>query len=489
MTTTTTSGDAPRSSRWMAFVLGCAASAAVALLYTPWIAEPHIRYDDFDFLTKSRTLTDTWANLWVPVNEHVMPLARMAAGILMQLVQPQSAIPRTAQIQGVIAVVAGMWLLYAFVRRELGHPFYGVIAMTLWGVTTTYYECVTWYSASFFTLALDMMLLALLAAQAYRRNGRWYALAACAVCCALAPAFHGTALLAGAWCALYLLFPQRDEPTPPSSWVHRAAVAAVPLLGPVTFLTAGLTLSAGRIVNAGHYRGKSIFAAFDPAEGLQNTLRTLADNQIPGAFGIWDRHSTYTWPVVLIFVAVLLVLGVMWWRAAPQRRLLALGLAIAIVSDVLVYSARADWDYQRTVHNWTRYHLFPHLGLVLFFVGGLTRLDGRWFTLARSGALSRRQGVALMTLIVGMLACHWPRSHGSTVIVPPEQIAVLERVERADARCRAARIDGATAREALGFLQFPLGFDGDNAWELLRGSRSPAPMPVERARALLGTIE
>jgi hypothetical protein len=94
----------------------------------------------------------------------------------------------------------------------------------------------------------------------------------------------------------------------------------------------------------------------------------------------------------------------------------------------------------------------------------------------------------MVGLIVVMIACHWPRSHGSQFPVPPEQLAILQRVERVDARCRTARVDGATARQALGFLQFPLGFDGDNAWEFLRCSPSPVAMPVDEARALLGSI-
>ena len=482
-------GGAPRPPRLSVLALGCAATLAVALLYAPWIAEPHIRYDDVKFLTSSRTWSETRVNLWEPMNEHVMPLARLAAGALMRLVQRQSGIPQAAQIQGVVAVVLGMWLLYAFVRRELGHPIYGVIAMTLWGVTSTYYECVTWYSASFFTLALDTMLVGLLAAQSHRRNGRWRSLAVCAVCCALAPAFHGTALLAGAWCALYLLFPQQGDGTTPGSWVRRAALASVPLLGSVAFVAIGLTVSAGRIVRAEHYRGKTIFAAFNPGAGIQNTLRTLADNQIVGAFGFWDRHSTHSWSMVLAIAGALAVLGVMWWRIAPDRRLLALGLAVTIGSDLLVYSARADWNYERSVHNWTRYHLFPHLGLVLFVIGGLRRFEGKWFALAPAAGLSRRQSIALACLIAGTFIVHRPRAHSSHFPVPPEQRAILQRVERVDAVCLRASIDGATARRALGFLQFPLGFDGTNAWDFLRGSPSPAPMSVDDARALLGAIQ
>jgi hypothetical protein len=476
------------AARLPAFALGTAASLAVVLLFLPWITAPQIRYDDFNFLTKSRTWADTGAHLFLPMNEHVMPLARAGAGVLMQLTPRQSSIPLAAEIHGILAVVAGMWLLFQFVRRELGHDFYGVVAMTLWGVTTTYYECVTWYSASFFTLALDTMLVGLLAAQAFRRGGRPSALALCGVCCALAPAFHSTGLIGGLCCALYLGSALFEGSPDRSSRLRTAAAAAVPLLGTVAFVAFGFLVASGEIVHAEHYRGKTIFAAFDPIEGLRNSVRTLADNQILGAFGWWDKTSVFSWRSALGVVAASIGLGALWWRIAPNRRLLLVGVALILGSNFLVYGARADWSYERTVHNWTRYHLFPHLGIVLFVAGGLPAFEGRWIDLTGGKALSRGQFVGLAALIAVMLGCHWPRSRGSHFIVPPEQASVLQRVERVDAYCRAFDIDGATARDVLEFVQFPLGYDRENAWEFLRGSRSPRPMPAESVRELLAGV-
>jgi hypothetical protein len=62
---------------------------------------------------------------------------------------------------------------------------------------------------------------------------------------------------------------------------------------------------------------------------------------------------------------------------------------------------------------------------------------------------------------------------------------VLKRVELIDAACRMHGIDAATARAALGFLQFPASYRGDNAWDFLRGSPAPRPMSVDEARTLL----
>jgi len=88
-----TSETGPRHATMAALAVGLAATLATVVLYAPWIAQPHIRYDDFNFLTRSRTWSDTRANLFVPMNEHVMPLSRAASGLLMQLTPRQSAIP------------------------------------------------------------------------------------------------------------------------------------------------------------------------------------------------------------------------------------------------------------------------------------------------------------------------------------------------------------------------------------------------------------
>lgn len=468
---------AHRRSRILA--LGLLATLAVVALYARGVYLPHIRYDDFHFLTTSRTWEGAVENLWRPVNDHAMPMCRLAAALLMQLVAAQSAIPMAAQLQGPLAVILGMWLLYLFVRRELGHPFYGVIAMTLWGVTTSYLQAVTWYSASFFILSLDTLLLGLLAAQAWRRSRRWYHLALCALWCFVAPGWFGGGILAGAWCGLYLL----SALWPTRTRLLTVLPAAVPAIGSVAFLLVSLPSTADRIIHAEHYGGKSVFEAFQPVEGMVNTVRTLADNQVLGAFGIY-RSAAFPWTAALVIVGCLVVAAAVWWRLAPERRLLLLGLSIVLASDILTYSARADWNYERSVHSWTRYHLFPHLGIVLFVIGGLPRFQGKWFTLDPSGVLSRRQVAAVAIVIAAALAAHLPRSLQSPRYFP-EQIRVLTRVERIDAICRSHGISASTAREALGFLQFPLGYEGENAWDFLRGSPHPRQMTIDEARRLL----
>src|SRR5436305_11225723 len=77
--------------------------------------------------------------------------------------------------------------------------------MILFGVTCVYQQAVYWFAASFSVPALDTTLLALLAAQHWRRTGRPRSLLLAAAGAALAPAWFASGILAGPLCCLYLL--------------------------------------------------------------------------------------------------------------------------------------------------------------------------------------------------------------------------------------------------------------------------------------------
>src|SRR5262249_17118181 len=153
--------------------------------------------------------------------------------------------------QGPLAVIGGMGLLFLFVRRELGHPIFGLIAMVIFGVTSVYQQAVFWYSASFSVVALDMTLLGLLAAQCWRRTGNVSFLLLSALWCLLAPAWFAVGILAGPLCSLYILVPESrigaSEEGRRFSWIRSCALALIPLLGTFAFLTISLPLTAQAI--------------------------------------------------------------------------------------------------------------------------------------------------------------------------------------------------------------------------------------------------
>src|SRR5438309_7788171 len=125
-------------------LLATAASVAALALYAYPLCYPLIVYDDLQMLVKSLTWPAAWANLWVPANEHAMPLGRVSTWALLQLAGRPTRYPLAISVHGPLALLAGLGLVYLFVRRELGHPFYGLAAMLLFGVTSVYEQAVGW---------------------------------------------------------------------------------------------------------------------------------------------------------------------------------------------------------------------------------------------------------------------------------------------------------------------------------------------------------
>jgi hypothetical protein len=490
----------PASSRWRQQLLiglvGALACLAALAVHSFLFAYPMLYGDDFQILIRSWTWSATETSLWDPANEHAMPLGRLTTWALVNVAGRPTALPRVATLQGPLAVLAGMGLVYLLVRRELGHPFYGLTAMVLFGVSSTYNQAVYWFSASFSILALDTILLALLAAQGWRLTGRARYLVGTVVWVALAPTWFASGILAGPLCALYLLLPEESlpdhaglRPQEPNrarltgrGLLRSTLLALLPLIGTVLFLAVSLPRTAERIMHLGHYQGKTAVEAFQPAVGLLYTQRALVDQLVPGLFGVGGVMCPIEWlPLALIG---LIEAARRWWRLAPRRRLLLLGSGMILSSYLLVYSARSGWEYEQMA-EWTRYNLLPHLGLVLFLCGGLPRWLDRGL-LRTDGSLSGLQTAVLVLLTGVLVVCQFPRAlfaegwhlggkadeHLAALQSGPLawlkktwtrlhnpwydlQIQALGRIEEVDETCRRHHIPGETARVAL---------EGGSAW-------------------------
>lgn len=451
--------------------MGCVACLAALLLHTPALVRPMVRADDFPILMDSWTWEAASANFWQPFNEHVMPLGRVSTWCLVMLAGSPTGLPLATALQGPLAVLLGMVLLFVFVRRETGGPLPALAAMILFGVSSVYGEAVSWFAASFTVLALDTIVLALLAAQRWRQSGRWPFLALSAVWVALAPGWFASGILAGPLCSLYLL----PWGNPRKAWWSRFLQALVPLLGSAAFLAVSLPLTARHIMHLPHYVGKTALEAFHPLIGLEYTGRALVDNLALGVIGVCG----YPLPRGVVVGGLLVLAGgaAWWWRRAPRPRLLLLGLGFILSSYWLIYSARAEWSYEDQMVSWTRYNLFPQLGLALFIAGGLAH-----------GSLTRQRLRGLVLLTAGLLVIQFPRAQVVAAAYDPSERHLFERIREVDARCRAYHISAATARgEVLEPLPVPWWDERANGWVMLRGSDSPRDIdPGEVRRLLLG---
>lgn len=485
---------------------------ATVLLYAYPTVRPLLIQDDTQILARSITWQTTWDNLWQPSNEHVMPWGRITTWLLIQLAGGATNLPYVAGLQGLLALLGGMVLTYFLVRRELGHPVYGLIALVFFGVSTVYQQAVYWFAASFAVLALDTLLLALLAAQRWRQTGRTRHLLLCVLWCFLAPGWFASGILAGPMCCLYLLWAREPTPANWTKWILAKGISCLPLLGSLLFLLLGLPRNLDRIMHLEHYGDRTAAEAFRPWYGLLYSANSLVENLVLGVVGLGG--ITLLWPIIVWGLLALAVLAGWWWRGVREHRLMVVGAGLILSSYWLIYSARAEWGYEgvMTRPHWSRYHLLPQLGLTLFLCAGLPRWQ--WES---SALLSGRQMRWLLALVAVLfllqlprgLLTHWPRQMSfeeQMAIVRNDprkwlqmtwedfqnpssqkaQLVVLQIIEDNDTLCRQHRISAATAREALGWLQVPLGAPSENGWNLLRGSDDPLPHRVEEARKLLG---
>jgi hypothetical protein len=464
------------------------------LLNSLSILRPTLAGDDWQIVVESWTWDKARANLWLPHNEHSMPLGRVAIWLMALVADKPTNVPLVFALQGPLALLAAMVLVYLLVRRETGQPFLALLATALFGVNTHYQDAVIWFSASYTVLALDMLLLGLLTAQRWRQTGRRRHLALSAGWCALAPGWFASGVLAGPLCALYLLVsrPPDISPWPPKGPTAHARLreaarrallpALVPLLGTALSLAVTLPLNGKQIMDLRRVEmPKTAWETFKPLTGLEYTLRAMVDDLIPGAIG-FNELTSPIWLVVVVCVAFLAA-GAWWWRRAPHRPLLVLGLGMIFTSYLGTYAVRSYFDYER-MHHWQRYQLFPHLGLVLIVCGGLPRRVVSWVNAAPPRTIDMGAACLLGLLLLTQL----PRAH--SIYLGAQQMADLARVEEVEARCLQHHIDAATARQALpDFQVIGMGADVEgrpiSAWDLLRGSPDPRPMTVEEAKRLL----
>jgi hypothetical protein len=503
-----------------------AACAATFLLNGFRVFYPVLQQDDFQIIAQSWTWQGTWAGIMVPQNEHTMPLGRLLTRGLVLLAGRPTALPQVTALVGPCALVAAVPLVYLFVRRELGHAFYGVLAAILFGVTAVYQQAVYWFAASFSVLALDMLLLALLAAQEHlrwdralsaeeprdsdddaytlarmrhrRTMSRCY-LALCAALCALAPCWFASGVLVGPLCCLYLLPAERGTVVPGTAPRLRSAlVRLTPLLGTLAFLAVSLPFTANTILHLEHYEMQHTTAvgAFRPDKGLYLTGKALVENLLLGLVGICELPVP-GWLAVFVLLPLLFLAGTSWWRRArpEDRRVMLLGLGLIFANYLLVYSARSRWaeSLQMCGQAWCRYNLGPQLGLALFVCGGLPahKGRGRWlgFALNTSGALTAPQVVGFAFLIVLSLLFQITRGVAGAYNFFPRQQADLRRIEAVDACCREHHIAANAARRCLPPLAIEGSIGAINGWALLWGSDDPAERPDEEVRRVLEGCE
>lgn len=447
-------------------VLLAVVAIASLLVHLRSLLSPALMQDDFGNIHEAWTWQRVTANLWVPLNEHCWPVYRLSICLMNQLSGGPTGLPLAAMVFSRITLLATIFGLFLFVKRERG-PLAGLVSAAVFGVSAVYLESVAWFAAAPNTACLATGCVALLAAQRWVQRGQWWNLPLTAAVCVIAPGWFGGGALIGPLVSLYL-FGRR-----PGRWWSWA----VPLVGTAAYFAVCIPMAGDKMLKPEHHGGKSLAQAFNPTIAAENTARAVTDQLVLGGVGVW-KVVCPLWvavPVTTLAVAA----GVWWWRRAGWPRVVLLGAAFVLFGYVLVFGSRAGWDYETLLVHWSRYATFPQFGLALI-VGGGVRTAGpprpwqRWVVLA---------------LTIVLLALHSYHGWSATPASDPRLAEDLQLVAEADRRCREHHIAGEDAvRVLVPHYTEQYKKDGKfhtDIWRCIWGSSQPKPRTDDEIRDLL----
>lgn len=431
----------PESTRRLLLVL-----FGAALLHVRTLLAPTLATDDFGIWLSSFTWAETVQNLWVPTNEHTWPWMRLTTFALAQLAPANVFVPWMFQGFTHIVALLVVWLMHKFVLHETQNRSASLLAAIAFGVSATYAEAIYWYAASPALASLLCGIVGLLGAQRYVQKRSRFGLLLAFLGPLLAPGWFAGGVLMGPMIALYLVCRAGKK----LWWI-----SAVPILGAVTYLAISLPISAKQILHAEHYQGRTALQAFDPLMACWNSVRSLADHTFLAQLGVW-HVALPPWLAVPVALCVLVGL-VLWWKRAPNRVLIYIGLVLLLMNNVLIYGARAAWSYPDSLVMWSRYQVFPQFGLALIIAGG-------W----RNWELSAR---SFYCILASFFLLQLPRAILGCFPVSIEQAECLKQLDAAQRQCSELGITREDVIRSMPKEPIPRSAD-HNRWQFVRGSSS-----------------
>lgn len=378
--------------------------------------------DDFIYVSASRNLSRTMANLFTPHFTHVVPAWRLLTWGLIALAGSLERLPDVLAVASYGILAATMVLVGRLTARESGSQAVGAAAAVGVGTTSLMIAPGTWYSAGQPLWAAFATLGALWFAQSWRRSPSWLALGLCMASTACAGWLWTIGHLAGPTTAIYLWLDGRRS-------CRKAALAPIA----ATALAVGLSvvLGAGKVDSRTSFHGRTTAEAARPVEGVLHTMQAIPESLVLGNLGLATETTAGQ--------GTLLTLGLLGLWAIPRFRRGGLGafnpieIAGAVFlggSYLMEWTVRGylDYKYLRTFNvdmmvPW--YHVAPQVGAVLFVVGwwmGPRRSDATEFR-STSMPLSRKAALRVLAFAAVLVALNRPRVEDLWIHSVPDMTA------------------------------------------------------------------
>jgi hypothetical protein len=364
--------------RWtLTVLLALIICAAPALFWGQALRSYFLHLDDFVYLSGSRTGQALRANLLRPHNAHVVPLFRVETFLLASFAGTLAHLPAVLGMANYVTLLLAMLATGYLVGRETGRPAVGLAAMAAVGLSTVMGPAILRYSSGQALMSGTLILLMLIALQAWRRDRGWPCLVI-AVLAAIAASLCWSAGYAAGPASLAYLWGAGKKSRLVGMLVLAVSlllgVAAWSVLGPSGRTEAGASEGAGQLV-------KRI------PVGLAHTARAIPEALVLNNLGLDARtEGLQGW-------ALCLLLGSGWYfctlrsckrEAAggpiPSRvayvlscvlPLEAAGAMLVLIDFGMIYTARGNYSFENVrALGW--YHAIPQLGAVLFAAGWLS---------------------------------------------------------------------------------------------------------------------
>jgi hypothetical protein len=397
--------------RWgVTVLLGLAICAAPAWFWGRAWSSYFLHLDDFVYLAASRSGQALMANLFRPHNAHVVPFFRVETYLLAASAGKLQGIPAVLGLANDLTLVLAMLATGHLVAHETGQTWLGLSAMAAVGLSTVMGPAVLRYASGQALMSGVLILLMLMALQAWRDRGGWLSLALAGLAGIAAPLCWSAGYAAGPT-ALAYLWPGGKRSSRVAGTILLGVsvlvgLAAWSLLGPVGRTEAGAGDGPGRLV-------RNI-----PA-GLSHTARAIPEILILNNLGLDARtEEVQGWALCLLPVLA-------WYASTVRSResssartesltsrispLQAAGVMLILVDFGMVYTARGSYTFENVrALGW--YHAIPQLGAVLFAAGSWPRKQASPVP-RRLAPPSLRELARVLGLVTVLFLLQWPRAN------------------------------------------------------------------------------
>jgi hypothetical protein len=448
-----------------AFVSLCLLPHAARLRFPSLVGDDVLRVEDL----QAYPLSSLWFR---PFNEHMAPIFETVSWATWRLAGRRlAAAPLAFTIASFLPFVLCLAALGKLARRAFGSATTARVAVVLFALTPAYFEVVAWYSASSFAWAMLFTLLALRCAVEMRGAGTPRACWGGALAAFLAPACSAIGLLAGPAAAL-VAWAQEDGES--RNRLRAVAWASTLLAGPAAYLGLTSLFRYHAVLNSSARR------TLDLANGLYSVSRGPFYLVATGLLGVGNAERGIPRGVELIFLVLATAAALVLARRSAWGRWAGVGLFLMFGGYAITFCFRTWLAGVDSTLTFSRYHVFPQLGLVLILAAALrpwlVRLDGNPLA-----------GLAAVATLAGVLyAWNGPdiRARGCWFHYP-EQPATLSGLDRLAEVCRRRGISREQAMAALDPVPARWTNGGRSILGLLPQTSGAATMPPGLVRATI----